>query len=400
MAEPIKDAKKKTFTVAGQYVEEIRFEQKRPDPIVRASTSTAAFIGRTKSGPCNKAVLVNNFGEFENIFGGFISEPRQYLAYAVDLFFKNGGDRAYIVRAEEMNQNDKAPMRISVVKRLFKRQDAMDIDAALSALEKADDASIIAAPGICGEDVYEKLIVHCSKMKCRFAILDPPSGCSVDQVIKIRSAEMISGNGMAATYYPWLQIADPVTKKNITVPPSGAVAGVYANSDNRNGVHKAPANISLASVMGLETNISTQDQEHLNVKNINAIRAFTGKGFVVWGARTISDDPDLRYINVRRLLLHLEQSIYNSTKWVLTEPNDGNLWAKFKTIIEDFLTGAWREGMLTGAKPEDAFYVKCGLGQTMTAEDIMNGRMIAEIGVAPSRPAEFVRICFSYDIEK
>ncbi|MDR0777838.1 MAG: phage tail sheath subtilisin-like domain-containing protein [Methanomassiliicoccaceae archaeon] len=391
-----------TFKTPGQYVEELsKFK-----PVWRVSTSIAAFIGSAKSGPYNDAVLVSSFSEFERTFGGFVSSPVQHLAYAVDMFFKNGGKKAYIVRAAE-TASAKAPLRTSSTISRKKYSEAgeaddeplsIDLDAALSALENINDISIIAAPGVYSKDVYEKLITHCSRMGYRFAILDPPPGCDVEQMVNIRSREMVSSSGMAAVYYPWLGITDPITKEMIYVPPSGAVAGVYAATDNNSGVHKAPANVSLQYVLGLEANVSNQEQEALNLKNINPIRVFSGKGFLVWGARTISDSPDWRYIPVRRSLMYLEQSIRNGMQQTVSGPNEGKLWVKVKADITQFLTQEWKNGMMMGPRPEDAFFVRCGLGETMTTDDILNERLIVQIGVAAVRPAEFIMFTISWEL--
>jgi len=386
---------KRTFVNAGVYVEEYKAV-----PIHGAGTSTAAFIGAAKNGPYNTPVIVKSFQEFERAFGGHITAPRQYLAYAVDLFFKNGGSSAYIVRAAELPVvRSLQKLSVSVGKlqpaAVYKADDgpapALDLDAALAALEKADDASIIAAPGLYGKDIYEKLIAHCCKMRYRFAILDLPRGCSAEEAKTIRRAEMASPEGIAATYYPWPQITDPVTKEKVSVPPSGAVAGVYAAVDTYTGVHKAPANVSLESVIGLETNIDMQQQELLSTNGICAIRAFSGKGFLVWGAITISERPEWRHISTRRLMQYLEKSIYNGTQWAVSQPNDAKLWVVVRTSVEEFLMNIWRAGGLAGAKPEEAFYVRCGLGVTMTAEDILKGIMIVDIGAAVLRPGEFYR---------
>ena len=387
---------KKTFVSAGAYVEEIS----KSNPIPEVSTNTAAFIGATKSGPYNAPVLVRSFQEFEVKFGGYISAPRQYLAYAVDLFFQNGGGSAYIVRAAELpvaRSSLDMPIAASKLKispaAVAASADpvpALDIDAALSALEKADDASIIVIPGVCGKDVYDKVIAHCSRMECRFAILDLPSGCSPEQAAEKRRAEITSATGMAAVYYPWLQITDPVTKGTVIVPPSGAVAGIIAAVDTYKGVHVAPANVSIAGVTGAERTISSQEQEALVINNVNAIRPFSGKGILVWGARTVSDDPVWRYISARRLLMYLKKFFCVNTKWAAAGPNDGNLWKKVKEFVSVQLTQHWRAGMLAGATPEESFYVKCGLSETMTPADIMNGTLIIEIGAAAVRPNEFI----------
>jgi phage tail sheath protein FI len=381
--------------------------------ITGVCTSVAAFIGSAKSGPFNEAVLIGSFREFEEIFGGFITKPRQYLAYAVDMFFKNGGRSAYIVRVEEGVLSTEASSKASgILSRSNIEQTSgklpivsvaienkvmkIDYDTAFSALEKVDNVGIVAVPGVYGADIYKRSIMHCSKMGYRFVILDPPPGCDVEQFKSIRSTEMISEHGMAATYYPWLRIIDPVTNEIISVPPSGAVAGVYARVDETCGVHKAPANESLAYVTGLEVNITSQQQEVLIYANINSIRFFTGKGSLVWGARTISNDPTWRHISVRRLLFYLEKSIRDSTQQIITMPNDGKLWAGVITAIEEFLMQCWKNGMLMGKKPEEGFFIKCGLGMTMTSDDILNGILIMDIGVAPERANEFVLIRITY----
>ena len=186
------------------------------------------------------------------------------------------------------------------------------------------------------------------------------------------------------------------------IPPSGAVAGVYARVDNARGVWKAPANESLNSVLGPSVQITAEEQSNLNVdavagKSINVIRAFTGKGTLVWGARTLAgNDNEWRYVSVRRFFNMVEESCKKSTEPFVFEPNDANTWVKVQGMIENFLTVLWRQGALQGAKPEHAFYVAVGLGKTMTALDILEGRMIIEIGMAVVRPAEFIILKFSH----
>jgi phage tail sheath protein FI len=190
------------------------------------------------------------------------------------------------------------------------------------------------------------------------------------------------------------------------LPPSGGVAGVYASVDSNRGVWKAPANASLASVLGPYFIISAQEQESLNVdanagKSINAIRAFTGKGTLVWGTRTLAgNDNEWRYVPVRRYFNYAEESIKKATEPFVFEPNDINTWVRVKAMIENFLTLEWRSGALAGAKATDAFYVKVGLGETMTAVDILEGRMIVEIGLAVVRPAEFIILRFSHKMQE
>lgn len=191
------------------------------------------------------------------------------------------------------------------------------------------------------------------------------------------------------------------------VPPSGAIAGVMASIDYNKGVWMAPANVSLRSVSGLTQLINNNDQDDLNIpgdgtgKSINAIRAFAGKGIMVWGARTLNGlSNEWRYIPVRRFFNYVEESVQKSTSWAVFSPNDANTWIKIKCQIENFLTNLWRGGALFGAKPEDAFFVKVGLGITMTEDDINNGKLIVEIGLAAIRPAEFIILRFSHKTQQ
>ncbi len=197
------------------------------------------------------------------------------------------------------------------------------------------------------------------------------------------------------------QIVNAVQNTTLTLPPSGTIAGVYASVDATRGVWKAPANVSLIGVTGLTTTIDDDDQGTLNIdpfsgKSVNAIRAFTGKGILVWGARTLDGNSnDFRYISVRRFLIMVEESVKLAAMQFVFEPNDGTTWVRIRAMIENYLTNLWRQGALAGPKPEASFYVKVGLGQTMIFDDILNGKMIVEIGLAPVRPAEFIILRFS-----
>ena len=201
-------------------------------------------------------------------------------------------------------------------------------------------------------------------------------------------------------------IHSAIKKEGVVVPPSGAMAGIYAQVDNDRGVWKAPANVSLSSVIGPVTPINDKAQEDLNIdvtagKSINAIRAFAGKGTLVWGARTLAgNDNEWRYVSVRRFYIMVEESVQKSTSWALFEPNDANTWTKVRAQIENFLTGLWRDGALAGSKPDQAFFVRVGLGQTMTQQDILEGKMNVEIGMAAVRPAEFIILKFSHKLQE
>jgi uncharacterized protein len=201
-------------------------------------------------------------------------------------------------------------------------------------------------------------------------------------------------------------IINAIGKQGVILPPSGAVVGIYAMVDNERGVWKAPANVSITAVKGPVVNVTHEDQESLNVdteagKSVNAIRAFTGKGTLIWGARTLAgNDNEWRYVPVRRFFNMVEESVKKATSQFVFEPNDANTWVKVRAMIENFLTLQWRAGALAGAKQDQAFYVRVGLGQTMTAEDILNGLMNVEIGMAVVRPAEFIILKFSHKMQE
>ena len=201
-------------------------------------------------------------------------------------------------------------------------------------------------------------------------------------------------------------IVESILKQGVVLPPSGAVAGLYASVDRERGVWKAPANVSVTAVKGPAVNITHEDQESLNVdteagKSINAIRAFTGKGTMIWGARTLAgNDNEWRYVPVRRFFNMVEESVKKATAQFVFEPNDANTWVKVRAMIENFLMLQWRAGALAGAKPDEAYYVRVGLGQTMTAQDILNGYMHVEIGMAVVRPAEFIVLRFSHKMQE
>jgi phage tail sheath protein FI len=190
----------------------------------------------------------------------------------------------------------------------------------------------------------------------------------------------------------------------IILPPSSAIAGIYARVDATRGVWKAPANVSLNLIASPTIKINDLDQEDMNVhssgKSVNAIRIFTDKGVMVWGARTLAgNDNEWRYVPVRRLFIMVEESVSKATEFVVFEPNDANLWVRVRGMIENYLTTIWRQGALAGAKTEDAFFVRVGLGETMSPQDILDGNLIIEIGMAAVRPAEFIVLRFSHKLQ-
>ena len=247
-------------------------------------------------------------------------------------------------------------------------------------------ASIISVPGVTIPEVLVSLVTHCEREQNRFAILDVPAELSkTNDIIEYRS---VVDSTYAAFYHPWVQVFDPITKKPGFVPPSGSVAGIYSRTDITRGVHKAPAN-EIVSCTGLSVNYTTGEQDILNPAGVNLIRALPGQGIRVWGARTASSNSAFKYVNVRRLFIFVEQSIKAATNWVVFEPNNSSLWARVQMTISSFLENMFRAGMLSGDTPAEAYYVDIG-PNTMSRDDILNGRLICEIGIAPSRPAEFV----------
>lgn len=250
-----------------------------------------------------------------------------------------------------------------------------------------DVVSIMAVPGVTDPNVQLSLTAHCENLGSRFAVLDIPRAAKkVDDVIAHRD---IFDTNYGALYHPWLEVFDALDKKNIMIPPSGSVLGIYARSDNTRGVHKAPANETVRACVGLDCQFNKGEQDILNPKGVNLIRAFPGMGIRVWGARTATSNSSWKYVNVRRLFIFIEETIKANTGWAVFEPNDEVLWVRVKRTIDVFLNGLWRNGYLAGASSGEAFFVNIGR-ETMSQDDIDNGRLVCVIGVAPVKPAEFV----------
>lgn len=246
--------------------------------------------------------------------------------------------------------------------------------------------SMMAIPGVTDPEVIVSLVAHCENLKSRIAVFDMPKEMYKTQdLIEYRG---IIDSTYAAMYHPWIQVFDRSSNKSDYIPPSGAVLGIYSRTDTNRGVHKAPAN-EIVFCTGLKVNYTKGEQDVLNPEGVNLIRAIPGQGIRVWGARTASSNTAFKYVNVRRLFIYVEESIKANTNWVVFEPNDPTLWQRVGLTISSFLDGMWRTGMLTGGSPSEAYFVEIG-PTTMTKDDIMNGRLICNVGIAPSRPAEFV----------
>jgi phage tail sheath protein FI len=233
------------------------------------------------------------------------------------------------------------------------------------------------------------MIAHCELMADRLAILDAPPGLGAQQVQDWRMDTAGYDSKYAALYWPWIKVMDPLQGAPIMLPPSGHVAGVWARNDDTRGVHKAPANEPMRGVIDLETNITRGEHDQLNPIAVNCIRSFPGQGIRIWGARTLSSDPEWRYLNVRRLFNFVEKSILTGTNWVVFEPNDRFLWGSVRRTITMFLRRVWRSGALFGRTPEEAFYVKCD-EENNPPENRDAGILTVDVGIAPVKPAEFV----------
>lgn len=404
----------------GVFVEEVPSQVKA---IAGVSTSVAGFIGIIPTGtvqlvaknpqfdptddsslafkfvdhaiPAKEKVpvLITSWAQFTRNFGDLVGDSTldattvpnakvdpgyQQLAHAVYGFFNNGGSRCYVTRIAGV----------------------ADLDAALTAFAAIDEIALVCAPGQTDDAVYGKLVDHCAATDDRFAILDGPQfQAQLDSLTKPKPQGGVAParTDLAAFYYPWVKVFDPgtlmmsaATGGALAVPPSGHVAGIYARVDTQRGVFKAPANEVVRGALDVTHGLSRADQDTLNPKGVNAIRTLNGN-ILVWGARTVGGDAnaDLKYISVRRTLLFLRESIDEGMQFTVFEPNTPALWAKISRNITAFLTTVWRSGALFGSTPQEAFFVKCD-AENNPPESRDLGQVVADIGVAIARPAEFV----------
>jgi phage tail sheath protein FI len=317
--------------------------------------------------------------------------PRAITAANVKL--ANGDDGGAPLTAEHYSGANLTPIEQPAVGQPPEDVLSLEMTQGLAALKLIDEVALVIVPdevhqGLAdeGPKITQAVINHCSNMKDRFAILSTQSGKT-----DLYKVLLPDDTTYAAIYYPWIKVADPETNRIRAVPPAGHIAGICARSDIERGVHKAPANEVVREAIELEFPVTKQMQDILNPRGINCIRDFRsdGRGILIWGARTMSSNPEWRYVNVKRFFLFLEESIHKGTQWVVFEPNDEPTWLKVKQAVENFLYMQWRNGALMGAKPQKAYFVRCDRS-TMTPDDIDNGRLICLIGVAPVKPAEFV----------
>ena len=393
------------YSTPGVYIEEI---STGPRPIQAVGTSTAAFLGQAPKADAHlgEAVAINNWSQFVKEFVPQENAKSTPLSHAVVGFFQNGGRRCFIVNMKEKTDAIAGGDRPRT---------------GLKLLEEVDEVAIVAAPGYTDIKSYDALLTHAESLKDRVAVLDAPEDVRNVELLKKVASEPVparpgrdvpaggqgapqapnppeglrprkSERGYGAFYFPWLVVADAFSSKGdlVTVSPSGHVAGIWARTDATRGVHKAPANELVRGALNLTYRVTSEEQGELNSLGINCIRFFPREGTLVWGARTLADEAsEWRYLNVRRLFNMIEESILQSTRWVVFEPNDMSLWKAIRRDVKAFLTLVWRDGALMGASPEEAFFVKCD-AETNPNEVIDAGQVVTLIGIAPVKPAEFI----------
>lgn len=270
--------------------------------------------------------------------------------------------------------------------RLNGNDDLMGRGRGLLAMDTIDGVSLLMAPDQAKlDDLTQKIITSSETLKDRFAVLSTP------RIFDPKSPNLKFDTTYGALYHPWIWVYDPVTRDDQLVPPTGHVAGIIARTDIEQGVFKAPANATVVGAKELAAPLPKGVQDLLNPIGVNCIRDFRsdGRGIRLWGARTMSSDPEWKYVNVRRLFLYIEESIDEGTQWVVFEGNNEVTWGRVVRSISGFLRTIWRAGGLFGSKPEEAFFVRCDR-TTMDEDDIQNGRLVCQIGICPVRPAEFV----------
>lgn len=349
-----------------------------PVPGARALAKTPLLLNRAEE-----------FGENLRVPAAGEGGPDFYLADAVSGFFANGGRRCFVVAMDPSGGGESA-----LIEGISALGSVLDLDlvAVPDAMSLAEKDAIVR--------VQRAALAHCRVQGNRFAILDAYRGGDPDQVADEQRRDLIAGSSTpggsgastwaanAALYYPWVirVVADGTTR---AVPPCGHVAGIYARTDAAAGVFKTPANEELADVWDLEALVDEAQQARLNPKGVNCLRAFPGRGIRVWGARTLSDDPTWRHVNVRRLLLTVARWIDRNMTWATFEPNTPRLWIRVQRELSVYLLQLWRTGALKGTTAEQAFFVKCDV-ETNPAEGREAGALVTQLGLAPLAPAEFV----------
>lgn len=457
------------YSTPGVYVEEIASLPPIIAPVGTAIPAFIGYTEKgPDSGGAPVIRRISSMIEFHELFGGVYSEeftgfkveknnnkhivkqrssapatPKYSLYYHLQMFYANGGGPCYIVSVGDY---------LTTINKDH-------LENGLTALKSEDEPTLILIPDAQGlssnttnyYSLYQSALAQCAELKDRFTIIDPLDGNALANIDAFRTGIGANHLSYGAAYFPALEttlrfgyneseievelegtpavqhklrddaapaqslyhqandayneIKTILDSYQVTLPPSGAIAGIYAQVDNSRGVFKAPANVSLNKVVKPTLKLSNQDQDRLNApsngKAVNAIRTFTDKGVMVWGARTLdANSSEWRYIPVRRFFNFAEESISKTIDRFVFEPNNENTWISVRVSIENFLTDQWRAGALAGSTPQQAFFVNIGLGQTMTPADILAGKLIVMVGMAAVRPAEFIILRFTHKLQE
>lgn len=369
----------------------VEIGETRDHPITGAPTAICAFVGSAVSGPVEDPVSVASYADFERMFGGLSADSG--LGYAVQDFFANGGGSAIVLR---LGGGGGALAATDYVDAGFE-----DAAKGMYALEKTVFTLLCLPPPVPNGDlppnVWNAALTYCARRRA-FLIVDAPGAATPDNVPSWPAGQALTGDAgrNGAIYFPRIRRPDPL-RNGVAgdFAACGAVAGVIARTDAQRGVWKAPANARLAGVTGLSVTLTDAQNGTLNSAGINCLRSFPGLGPVVWGARTLRGADavvdQFTYIPARRLALHIEESVYRGTQWVVFEPNDEPLWTQIRMTVRAFMQNLFRQGAFQGHTDDDAYFVSCGR-DTMTQEDIDHGTVNITVAFAPVRPSEFVMI--------
>lgn len=393
-----------TIGQPGQHISEVPSQR----AITGVPTSVAAFVGRAPRGPVNRPEQVTSMAQFEDLFGPPWAESG--LGYAVRSFFANGGGSAVVVRvddgstAAEVEIDDGAaatPSQGRAAPGATAYLGGAGAGQAIRALDAVDVINLLVLPpitpqGQLPDEVWSAALDYARERRA-FLIVDPPPGLAGPDISAWLSAVGLTGTAAshAALYYPRLEQVDPQDGPARQFAASGAVAGVYARTDATRGVWKSPAGdrAEILDAAGLSETLTDAASGQLNRQGINVIRSFPGRGIMVWGGRTLagadSAADDYKYVPVRRLALHIEESLHRGTQWAVFEPNAEPLWAQLRLQISAFLQDLFRQGAFAGSTSRDAYFVKCDAGTT-SQSDILAGVVNVVVGFAPLKPAEFV----------
>ncbi|MQL47154.1 phage tail sheath family protein [Photorhabdus khanii] len=352
-----------TTTYPGVYIEE---DASLSLSVRSSATAVPVFAVKNENSliSTNTHIRINSWLEYLKIKNGPFN-PDDTLDVSLRAYFINGGGYCYIVKTSELTNQ----------------------------VPKLDDVTLLVAAG---EDIKTAVSTLCQSGKGLFAILDGPTG---ELNSNGTSRDDYDQNSFAAVYYPWLTAEWGTNKTNVDIPPSAVMAGIYASVDNSRGVWKAPANVVLQGGVKPKFKVTDDLQGTYNTaKAINMIREFPNTGTTVWGARTLEDNDNWRYIPVRRLFNSAERDIKNAMSFAVFEPNSQPTWKAVHRAIDNYLYSLWQQGGLAGNKAEQAYFVQIGKGTTMTEDDIKQGRMIVKVGMAAVRPAEFIILQFTQNV--